>query len=268
MKIKNLLPVALFGVLALSCEDKIDERYSPATPPAPARTVLVEEYTGTNCSNCPAGHEVMEQLESYYNTEENLADNIGIITVGIHIPNWGYPVESGGFITPEATHLTPEGVNPPQAQINRSGRVLYRSEWGKEISLQLGRDPEVTFPDRVTASVSGNTIEVKGIVRASQNIGDARLNVWIVEDGIVFRQRMPDGSRDDSYVHKSVYRAHMNGSVTGDDFPLLRNKETPFIYKSPLHHSWNASNLRAVVFVEKPNKGVLNATQAPIIAYE
>lgn len=268
MKIKKLLPIALFSVLAASCEDKIDERYSPATPPAPARTVLVEEYTGSNCSNCPAGHEVMEQIENHYNTEENVANNIGIITVGIHIPNWGATVETGGFITPEAAALTPGGVNPPQAQVNRSGRVLGRSEWGKEISLQLGREPEVTFPDRVTASVSANTLEVKGVVRAPQNIGEARLNVWIVEDGIVYRQLMPDGSRDDAYVHKNVYRAHMTKSVTGDDFPMSRNEDKTFMYTSPLHQNWNAANLRVIVFVETPTKGVLNATQAPVIAYE
>lgn len=264
MKLKALLPI-LTPILLASCEDKIEERFTPIETPPPARMVLVEEYTGTRCSNCPHGHDLLESLEETYNTEKNLENNIGIITVGIHIRNWGYDLSDGGFITPEAADLTPESISPPQAQINRSGKVLDRADWSKELTLQLGRAPEVTFPDRVTASVDAGGVHVSGLVMAPQNYGDARLHVWIVEDNIVFRQFMPDGSKDDNYVHQNVYRAHMTESYAGTDFALTRNQTKEFSFTRPVHPNWNTDNLRAVVFVETPTKGVLNATQAPIV---
>lgn len=265
MKIKYLFPIIL-PIILTSCEDKIDssKRFTPTETPPPARMVLVEEYTGSKCVNCPNGHVALESLSEYYNTEENLSQNIGVITVGIHIPNWGYDLEQGGFITPEASNLTPEGITPPQAQVNRNGKVLDRADWGKELNIEIARAPEVTFPDRVTATVSSTEVKVSGTVSAADNFPNALIHVWVVEDGIVFRQLMPDGTRDDNYVHNNVYRAHMNKSVNGDDFPMTRNTVSQFSFTYPVHPNWNTANLRAVVFIETPTSGVLNAVQTPI----
>lgn len=267
MKFKYLFPI-LFPIALASCEDKIDSdnRFTPVEASLTSRMVLVEEYTGTSCVNCPNGHVALEALEEYYNTEENLAQNIGVITVGIHIPNWGISVDLGGFITPEAEELTPAGITPPQAQINRSGRVVSRADWGKEVNAEIERTPEVTFPDRVTASLTPEGLKVSGAVTSNSNLTNALLNVWVVEDNIVFMQNMPDGSRVKDYVHNNVYRAHINNAVGGDDFPLTRNTMREFSYTYPVHSNWNTSNLRVVVFLEAPNHGVLNATFAPVVA--
>ncbi|MCM1310906.1 MAG: Omp28-related outer membrane protein [Bacteroides sp.] len=268
MKIKQLLPLILLGALT-ACEDKIDERYSVTTAPKPNRTVLVEEYTGTSCSNCPAGHRIIESLEKIFNTEENFEQGLGMITVSIHIPKWGYSVSLGGFITPEASSLLPKGMTaeemtPPQAQINRNGKVVNRTDWTKAIADELSRAPEVTFPDRPTATASGSSITVSGVVQAPQNISAAKLHVWLVEDNIVFLQN-DGGVNIRDYVHNNVYRAHMTESYAGEDFPLTRNSPEKFSFTYPINEKWNPANMRAVVFVESPTSGVLNATQAPVI---
>lgn len=266
MKVKKILPILALAVLT-ACEDKIDidNRYSPTATPEPARMILVEEYTGTRCVNCPNGHVALEALEEYYNTEKNLEQNIGIITVGVHIPNWGYTVAQGGFITPEAGDLTPDGITPPQAQINRNGKVLNRADWGKEISIEIARKAQVSFPDRVSATVGADGIRVKGQVLADEVVDDVRLHVWVVENNITFRQFMPDGSRKDDYVHQNVYRAHMTDSYSGADFPLTRNTVREFSYTYPVNEKWNPENLNVVVFLESPGNGVLNATKVPVV---
>lgn len=267
MKINKLLPILFLGILA-SCEDTIDSdnRYTPASTPEVKRSVLVEEYTGTTCLNCPHGHALIESLQEYYNTEENLEQGNELIVVGIHIPNWGLSVTRGGFITPEAADLTPEGVNPPQAQVNRTGQLLDRPDWSKIIAQQFCREPEVTFPDRLLATVDSTTIMVQGIITSGNNYADARLHVWLVEDNITYRQRMPDGNPNYEYVHQNVYRAFMTASYAGDDFPLTRNVARTFTKTYPVSESWDMNNMRVVVFVETPTGGVLNACQTKIIA--
>lgn len=267
MKLKHLLPIIFFGATLLSaCEDTIDRdhRYTAAASPEIKRAVLVEEYTGTRCINSPNGHVILEKLEEYYNTPENVEQGNGLIVVGIHIPNWGYTTEQGGFITPEAADLTPENVDPPMAQINRNGNILKRDEWSKAIAEQISRPATVHFPDRITAVSAPTGILVNGTVIADENIGDARLHVWLVEDNIKFLQQTPDGN-DLNYMHRNVYRAHMTGSYAGDDFALTRNVGRRFGYSYPLDENWNTENMRAVVFIESPSRGVLNATQTKVL---
>lgn len=268
MKLKHLLPIMLFGATLLSaCEDTIDRdhRYSAAASPEIKRAVLVEEYTGTRCTNCPNGHVILEKLEEYYNTPENAEQGNELIVVGIHIPNWGFTVEQGGFITPEAADLTPENIDPPMAQINRNGKILKRDEWSKAIAEQISRPATVHFPDRMTAVRTPAGIQVNGAVVADENIGDARLHVWLVEDNIKFRQQTNNGN-DLNYIHRNVYRAHMTESYAGDDFALTRNVGRSFGYSYPIHDNWNTANMRAVVFIESPSRGVLNAMQTKIIS--
>lgn len=264
---KNILKL-LFPLLVLTaCEDTIDKdhRYTPASAPEIKRSVLVEEYTGTKCVNCPNGHALLESLEEYYNTTENRANGHELIVVGIHIPNWGQTTDRGGFITPEAANLTPEGVNPPQAQVNRSKILLNRQDWSKAIAQQICRAPEVSFPEGLTATIEGSTVKVSGTVLAKNEIPDAMIHVWIVEDDITYRQSMPDGTTRPDYVHKNVYRAFMTPSFAGEKKNIKRNTPLSFSYSSALGERWNPANLRAIVFIETETAGVLNAIQTPVL---
>lgn len=266
MKLRYLLPIVA-PLLLTACEETIDpnHRYTPTSAIEIKRSVLVEEYTGTKCINAPRGHEVLESLSDYYNTQANFEQGNELIIVSLHIPGQGPTVEQGGLVTPEAADLTPEGVIPPQARINRSGRVLDLAEWSKVIAEQISREPGVTFPDRMKATFDGSTVKVDGVVFAGNNIGNARLHAWLIEDNVTCSQAMPDGTTDDQYSHRNVYRAYMTESCAGDDFALTRNVARRFSFSYPVSDSWNVADMRVAVFVETPTEGVLNACQSKII---
>lgn len=262
------LPVLAFGLAG--CEDTIDlnDRYKPVPDSGePARTVLIEEYTGIDCKNCPNGHARLAEIEEFYNTPSNLKKGVGVISVGIHIPVFGDPVDQGGFVTPEASNLAPGQTTAPAARVNRRTDVLEIDRWQTAVNSEITRRASVTFPE-LSATVSDGKLSVSGIVMAEAAINDARLQLWIVEDHIIDWQLMPDGKYNDSYEHHAVYRASITG-LSGRDIELNRNIATPFeISAYPLHSNWNAANLRVVAFVESDEAGVLNAAQCAIQTIE
>ena len=262
-KLPKLLALLAGTLMLAGCEESIpaDKRYTPIPNTKPVRSVLVEEYTGENCINCPNGHVALEAIEELYNTPENLEQGVGVVAVGIHIPNWGRPVEKGGFITPEAEKLTPEGVNPPQAQVNRTSGLLDRNDWAKTIKEVISTPTRVIFVNSVLAEMkNGDKMAISGAVHSVENFADARLHVWVVEDNIVSRQRQPDGSMVGDYVHMNVFRGCVNG-VNGSEFALNRNSDRSFSFTYPIDPKWKPENLRVVVFVETPSFGVMNVTQ-------
>ncbi len=262
----KLLTASLATLLLVGCEESIpsDRRYTQTELPDAKRAVLVEEYTGVKCVNCPQGHRVLEDIEEVINTDRNLELGVGVIVVGIHIPNWGQDAEKGGLIAPEAYTIAPQSVSPPQATINRCSGILNRDQWAKHIIDEIYIEPDVKFSPSILAELNGTSIKITGRVESSQNFPDATLHVWIVEDNIVKTQNLSDGSRDKNYVHKNVFRACVNG-VNGKDFPLQRNSAREFSYSFALNPDWKAENLRVVAFVETDAEGVLNASQNHLI---
>lgn len=259
------LPLLLAGLLLGACEETIapGDRYKPA-PTQPERTVLVEEYTGMECPNCVDGHDALGQIETLYNTPANLEAGIGVIAVGIHIPVFGYPVEEGGLVTPEASQLAPGQTQAPAARINRRGEVagLAEGTWMATVAREIERPTSVTFTP-VRCDVADGKVTVSGSVNSSSSAEiSATLHVWILEDGIVNYQS-DHGSYIDEYVHNNVYRASVNG-LAGEAVKIVPRGTLAYETSMPLNAAWNPEKLRAVVFLETPD-GVLNAAQGAAI---
>lgn len=262
-KLLKLSALLASTLLLAACEETIpaDKRYSPIANEPPRRAVLVEEYTGTSCINCPNGHKTLESIEELYNTPANLEQGIGVIAVGIHIPNYGIPAAIGGLISAEAASLTPEAVSPPQARVNRVTGVLDIADWPKHIKDLITMPAKVTFDRSLTAELAeNNVVTISGEVTSQDNFSKARLHVWMVEDSIVMRQSQPDGSVDRQYMHMNVFRGSVT-PVNGSEFGMQRNSTRSFSLSYPLDAKWKPEHLRVVAFIETETDGVLNATQ-------
>ena len=258
MKFLSSLPAALGAILMLaSCESiPEDERYIPDDSSfEPVRTVLVEEYTGQTCVNCPGAHELMGNLEAKFNSP----DNVGIISVGIHIPTFGRPAPSG-MVAVEAETYSQGVESAPSARINRRTDPLTTDRWTGSILSELMRKSPIVFTELTADLKADNTISVSGKVHSSENLADTKLQLWLVEDDIMLPQLKPEGPVAD-YVHHSVFRAAING-VNGQSIDLQEKKETPFhVANFPLAEYVNPENIRIVAFVYSDADGVLNARQ-------
>lgn len=266
MKTFHKLTLLVAAAFALTgCEQQIDpaDRYIPVPNPEPFRYVLIEEYTGIDCKNCPDGHQRLAEIEEFYNTEANALNGAGVIAVGIHIPAFGDPIEIGGFVTPEATVLAPGQNSAPAARINRRSDVLELDRWQSTVAGEIIRKPPVKF-ETLTAEFSNGTLSVTGSVTTEDQLNDTRLLVWVVEDDIIDWQLQADGKYNKEYNHHAVYRCSLT-DLDGEPIVINRNSSSEFkLLNKEIPSVCNPENLRVVAFIETDEAGVLNAFQTDV----
>lgn len=268
----HLSAIAGLAMLLTSCNEvKDDERWLPA-PVNPVRTVLVEEYTGQRCTNCPSGHRRLKEFEELYNTPENLQNGIGVISVGIHIPGWGSTIDNGGLITPEAEALSGGQSSAPYARINRNTDPLALDNWASAINNEISRRPPIQITPLLLEydDTADKLSVVSGSIRSDEIITGAKLHVWLVQDNFIAAQ-MDNGTVIRDYDHHAIYRASFTG-ISGRDIEIPDHEDieiADFGLSHPVDVRWtnnqNNRTFRAIAFVELPGQGVLNAAQSPTL---
>ena len=257
MKIKIFLFTLI--CLATAACDHVDENErliyvepvvqedSTQTITSTLRTVLLEDFTGQMCVNCPKGTEVIEQLQDDYAER--------IVAVGIH----GGPLGFKGNVTTMglATELGDTYYNnwnleyQPVGLINRHGAVNY-TDWVTKVREEMAKSSSVSM--EVEATLNGDQINISVRATSLDDIYDGQLQLWVLEDSITATQKMPDGSANKNYVHNHVLRSAVNGSW-GDAIHLDANEPVEKTYPLSIDAAWDFSHLSIVAFVYN-NSGV------------
>ena len=208
-----------------------------------AKNVLIEDFTGQRCSNCPNGTKIIEQLQETYGNDR-------VIAVGLYSGPFGKT--AAGALLPLTTETgctyydNRQVESQPGAQIDRRGVVIYNvQEWIKAVKEDLGFLAEVKM--EVEAQINDESIDIT-LHEEAYGPFDGKLQVWILEDGITAAQIMPDGSANRNYVHNHVFRTAVNGTW-GDDFSIAAGEEKTQTFSQPVDAAWNTDNLSVVAFV-------------------
>ena len=221
------------------------------------KNILIEDFTGQRCVNCPKGSQAIEQLqESQFGSR--------IVAVGIHSGPFGKNA-SGTKLLSLATQTGCDYYDywkvevQPGALINRQKPILYTiPEWITEVGKQLAIKASLSIA--AEAKVNGSNIDITVSEKAIENVA-GKLQVWVIEDNIVDVQTMPDapdenpewtGGNKRDYVHNHVFRTSVNDPM-GDDFSINKDEEKQQTFVQPLDVAWNLSNLSIVVFVYNDN---------------
>lgn len=246
------------------------------------RKILVEELTGVQCQNCPAGAEDLRLLG------ETLGENL--IVVSLHAAA-GYDSPFGDskydFRNPDcravADYIYVNGdPGAPAASIDRNaisedigGGSLFTSifinrPWIGTINARAAVKPELgLFLD---SKYDPNTRNVNVSVNISPDIpqsDDVRLSVYITEDSIVDLQKKGT-ELIPNYVHRHVFRDAVS-APTGDDITTELKNGQAFKreYSVTLPENWVAKHCHVVAFVHKhgapDHKQVLQADEVHII---
>jgi len=258
--------LCLFAAAAFCACDEIssDERFIEVEGVVPQRVVLLEDFTGQNCVNCPAAHERIEQLVEQYGD--------ALIPVAIHCGGFGVSVTNKrftGLMQPEGDVYNDRwGIDGwPKGVINRRGGAQNPDEWATTLRTELGREPLLAIDLDASLSDDGKTINVGCTLKPFSDVKDAKLTVWVVEDGIVARQVDANGNRMDDYVHDHVFRAVMT-DVNGDAVTLKNamhvTKEYSVAVRESENEKWNTANLSIVAFVETSD-GVGQAARVRLV---
>lgn len=220
------------------------------------RNILIEDFTGQRCVNCPKGAQVIEQLqESEYGN--------CIIAVGIYSGPFGKNVS--GNLLPLTTQTGCDYYDywkvesQPGAIINRSSSIYYSvNEWTAEVMKVLGS--QSTIKMELEAQLNGNDIDIT-ISEEGIDSYNGKLQVWVVEDSIVAVQTIPNapdenpewvGGNKRDYVHNHVFRTNVN-NVWGDDLTITNNEKKSQKLTQAIDDTWNTKQLSIVAILYNVN---------------
>ena len=218
------------------------------------RKVLIEEFTGHRCTNCPQGHQVLETLHQQYGDT--------LVAVGIHYGSLAKPfgsVFSYDFRTEAGNQIGDAyGIDAiPAAVVNR---VQKAGGWPREQWASVVRDVDRS---KVYAAVqlineydaAAKTLKANAKVTTLNEFDhQLRLILLVLEDNIVKPQK--DGNQDiEDYVHNHVLRCALTDPF---GFPLGKSawqngdSETYAASVSFDGHDWVPENCYVVAVLYDP----------------
>ena len=231
-------------VLCPACSS-IDEseRFVYVKPAAVRRAVLIEEFTGQRCVNCPTAALEIEKLQQQYG-ESN------VIAVAIHSgPLAIFPANGvEGLRTSQGDEYYDYfGVEmEPSAVINRRGAVVRHDAWGASVYDKLQEEAPVhlSLSCQLQDGTKAQTM-VEALV--TEDI-KGQLQLWLTEDSITAPQMMPDGTVNGQYVHRQVLRSAVNGSW-GSDIDWRAGDTLRQTFSFAIDGKWNARRMYVVAFI-------------------
>ncbi len=251
------------SVCLIACDNiSENERYIELESIDAKRTVILEEFTGQECTNCPDGHRIAAQLKEQYGDS--------FIPVSIHAGQlswsesvygqYGLGIEEGDvYYKANSSPALPSGV------VDRNSGVLQRNEWAARIRAELEKEAPVAIEIAPVYDIDSKKLSIDITLKPTASL-NGNLTVWILESGIVLYQ-YDNGEHVQEYTHNHVLRAVVS-EVWGDPVDLsegvFQNKSYSYDITANGKSYWNIDNLSVVAFVST-DSGVQQAAEAHVI---
>jgi len=262
-------PVSIFGMLALcliftGCFE--DQKNIEPFVPSGNRVVLLEEFTGKGCTNCPRGSRELDNLLTQF------PDNL--VAVSLHAGFFAnpqfFPLGTYDLRTDEGEFIIDylsQPIGYPSGVVNRtpiSGEMqLGLNQWASAITAAIQVPPAIELSivktyDAVTRQL---VVTVNGIGKEALS-GDVRISIMLTESGIIDAQDdFEAGGIVPDYVHKHVLRemltpaagaSVLTGITTGQTFSQT--------YTTTLDASWVADDMEIIAFTS-----LVNGSDFPVL---
>lgn len=279
------LAVLFAGVFAVSC-DKIEEGeyIKDGSNIWYGRKIVILDFTGHKCGNCPKGHKAINALEekfgeavvpiavhcTYYgNTNTNASPHTTDTSF-----NYDFRCEEGIFLgggDTDGGYMDLEAV--PAGLINTFNPALVNNStngWATDFAKYYSTYPEFSFEVSTAFADSAISadIKLKAEVVTSRKLS---LVAYVIEDGIVGWQFDYESNPQEigNYVHNHVLRTSLNGvfgeDVKTDNAQLSAGDVIEKSYSKTIKSDWNVANCKVVVFVyDTESKEILQADVANV----
>lgn len=254
--------------LFVACDDIAeDNRFRPAEPTEVARVVLVQEFTGMSCVNCPYGAALMHQLMNDYPGN--------IVTVGIHPEGTPYtaPLNNLDLTCPDATeyynYYRPTGFPAAIVDGDASKLEYTVAKWQTliENAMEISSPAEIELETDYNPETRQLSASFKTTFTDIYSSG-ASVLMWVIENDIHGMQLSQTEGVILDYAHEHVLRGSMNGvwgTKIGDSFQVNDIKEGSATIT--LKDNWVAENCQVVAFVfQSGSKKVIQTTIADVVA--
>lgn len=226
------------------------------------RKVLVEEFTGMWCGDCPKGKSAVEHLESRFGSS--------VICIGMHNADVLSNAYSDSIVNQCNVTEFPLGFIDRTSFFSREGvfqELADTDDWDELVKEQLNVSSPISISIHPIYSVDNRKLSVSVDTRfLKAATGHFRLNCLLMEDSIAtdgkqanYFDKDPDspwfgqGNPIRSYEQRNVARVNLAGNNWGDadviPAEVPENGEYIKNYSYLLPLSWNASHIRVVAFV-------------------
>lgn len=253
---KNIIMVVLVTLLAACSHIDEDERLVYVKPAEVARCVLIEDFTGQKCSNCPTAIAEIDKIISQYGDSCVVAVSIHSGPLGFagNANNIGLMTDIGNeyYISWGTIDHQPMGV------VNRKGKPTDYTAWAAQVYEEIQKSTPITLNVNNECDIANGEISVDVSILSSESL-NCKLQVWVVEDSIVAMQTIPDGSVDRNYIHNHVFRTAVNG-IWGEDVSIEEGIALNKHYSISVDEKWQSANLSIVAFAFDDN-GVIQASK-------
>lgn len=232
------------------------------------RVVLVEEFTGVQCVNCPTGSDKLQQLSDQYGEQ--------LVVVGIHAGFFSrpYPNSPEDFTLPAGEDIDAmlgTATLYPAASINRKrfegeGRVIVElPNWAGYISRELCLESDVDIALTLAYDSTSRELAVTAsVIPLNDAVFEDELGITVVitEDNIIAPQLTLQGE-DPNYNHKHVLRDVLT-DYRGRTFFTGGGQLEPYStsFNTVFESNWKAEDCHIIAFVHKKTAGDLAVLQA------
>lgn len=263
-KIFSMIALAATMLLAVGC-DIIDDPLKPYTPSGGGKTVLIKDFTGVRCVNCPAAataaHELQHQLGE---------DHIFILSV-----HAGFLATAVGqfpnFTTPEGTAWYNNNNTNPLFTVDHvaltEGNTLNVSQLDTPLGDALAETQSFEIGISNTYDEATRRLSVENRFNpTNEGQGKYYATVCLVEDSIIGRQVVPSsvvpGGIDTAYVFRNVFRGTLNGAdgelvVNG---PVYLDDSFSSTYSIELDSAFNADQCYILTYIYNYQDGKIMQT--------
>lgn len=271
MKLNKLL--LLLGLTALSftaCDEYGEGERWDIIPVTVKKNVLLEDFTGQYCSNCPDAANIAHELQNKFGADH-------LVVVALHGGPQSASVETdeGGLANEESRAYNTQfmGRNSyPMGSIDRS-EVMQRGQWAAAVLKRMSQQPKVDLTidnNNVTYDAATKKLSVKVDVKANAAV-EGNLQMWLIEDNVTSYQ-LSTTEFFDNYTHQHVFRATLNG-LNGDALTLANEQTAQKEYTYTLpdfsvwknNTPWKAQDLSIVAFFYNATDGVMQVISHKVI---
>lgn len=265
-------------------ERAFDTTYTEAAPTPQAKKILIEEYTGVQCPNCPAGTTILKNYDAAHPDK--------IVIVALHsgsltdkIPNKSKYYFANNDVQNMINNYLGGNVNAkPAASVDRLQQgsgifMVNKNQWTTVIDQRSTATSPVNLSvtSRYDSAYKKVVVRVK-VVYNTQVTKKQNLSVWLLENKIIDAQY--DGTITiDAYEHNHVFRDFITPVGIGTSIlDSIAVKQPGLVYETQLIYEpkfftnaaldkWNLDNCHIVAVVhndEQGDKEVAQVVEVPL----
>lgn len=277
-KLSSIIATAFLMFGFASC-DVIEEPYkkdnnsggggNEPNPNVVVKHVLLEDYTGVACVNCPTAGQLALDIQERYNHQ--------VIVLGVHAGSMtSLPPTMPTYIdftTPEGTEwytnlgLDVNPIGTINRKLNGSTYGYNSPDWEDKVASTLQEEALLEMTPAVEYDNATRELSVEITSRFLAELPDTySLTVCIMEDSIVAAQLTQQGPVSD-YIHRHVFRTTMNGAW-GEDInttAIAPEDEIVISYTTTLNEAYNEDQCYIIAYVSNSNtKEILQVVEKKI----